>query len=187
MLIGLTGRNGAGKGRVAEWLAARGLRTTSLSDALRAELARQGKAPTRDNLIAGGHALRAEHGPGALAKLALAEIEAAGGDWVVDSVRNPGEVEVLRRRSDFRLVEVTAPVEVRFARVQRRARPGDATDLAAFLRQEEAELASTDPAAQRLLATAALADLRLVNDGSEAELAERLAALWPQLAEEGGA
>lgn len=187
MIIGLTGRNGAGKGTVAEWLQARGLRYTSLSDELRADLRRRGLQPTRDNLIAGGRRLREEGGPGVLAQLVLQRIadEADGGPGtIVDSVRNPAEVEVLRTHAEFRLLEVRAERRTRYERIRARNRAGDAASFEEFVRQEEAELNSSDVAAQRLVATAAMADLVIDNDDAPEALEAALSALFPELAGE---
>ena len=182
MIIGLTGRNGSGKGAVAEYFVGRGCSATSLSDELRAWLRGRGLEPTRDNLIDGGLQIRTEGGGGVLARLALQRIARDGGDWVVDSVRNPMEVEALRERADFLLLDVQADVQTRFERVMARGRGGDALDFEQFLRQEQAELAPSNKAAQQLLATAELADIVVHNDGSIAALHEALAAVWSRAA-----
>ena len=169
MIIGLTGRNASGKGTVAEWLLARGFVYTSLSDAIRVWLREQGKEPSRDNLIWAGRTLRSQSGPGVLAERTLVALP-TGQDALVDSVRNPAEVEVLRRRPDFALLEVCAAEAVRYERLQARGRAGDAANLEEFRRQEQAELASGDAAAQQLIATAALADYRVDNNGERADL-----------------
>ena len=179
MIIGLTGRNASGKGTIADWLVARGFRYTSLSDAIRDWLRAQGQDPTRDNLTWAGRTLRSEGGPGVLAVRTLAVI-APGEDVVVDSVRNPAEVEALRARPDFVLLEVHADRQVRWQRLAARGRAGDARDFAEFARQEEAELASGDPAAQQLVATAALADARVDNGGDRQALEAALESLLRQ-------
>ena len=51
MIIGLTGKNGSGKGEIAKYLQNRGLHYYSLSDVLRDEVAKQGRAVTRDILV----------------------------------------------------------------------------------------------------------------------------------------
>ena len=177
--MGLTGRNAAGKGTVADWLVARGFRYTSLSDAIRAWLQSRGEEPSRDNLIRGGRTLRAEGGPGVLAVRTLAGIR-PGEDVVVDSIRNPAEVDALRQRADFVLVEVCADRQVRWQRLAARGRAGDARSFEEFARQEDAELHSGDPVAQQLVATAALADVRVNNDGDVAALEAALTGLLQQ-------
>ncbi|MFZ4580225.1 MAG: hypothetical protein ACOYOB_17725, partial [Myxococcota bacterium] len=180
MIIGLTGRNASGKGTVADWLVARGFRYQSLSDAIRTWLREQGIEPSRDAMIAGGRALRGAGGPGVLAVRTLAGI-AADEDVVVDSIRTPAEVLALRQRTDFLLLEVFADERVRYQRLAARARAGDATSFDEFRRQEHAELQSGDQAAQQLVATAALSDVVVPNDGNRAELETRLESLLPVL------
>ncbi len=179
MIIGLTGRNASGKGTVAQWLTRRGFVYTSLSDAIRTWLREQGKEPSRDNLIWAGRTLRSQSGPGVLAERTLTALP-PGQDALVDSVRNPAEVEVLRRRRDFALLEVCAAESVRYERLRARGRAGDAANLEEFRRQEQAELASGDAAAQQLVATAALADCRVDNNGDLAALESQLENLMAQ-------
>jgi len=169
MIIGLTGRNGSGKGTVADWFKARGFGYGSLSDVIRADMADRGVDITRDNLIAAGRRLRTEGGPGVLAQRILATIP-ADANHVVDSIRNPVEVEVLRGRADFILLEVVAEERTRYQRMVARNRGGDAASFEEFRRQEQAELHDTDSAAQRLVATAALAARVVPNDGDVAAL-----------------
>lgn len=176
MIVGLTGRNASGKGTVAEWLVQQGFVYFSLSDAIRTWLAEQGLDARRDHLIYGGRTLREQGGPGVLAERTLLALP-AGQDCLIDSIRNPAEVQALRQRADFVLVEVTASESVRYERLRARSRAGDAQSFAEFQRQEQAELTSTEPAAQQLHTTAALADVRVSNDGDVTQLHAQLSAL----------
>ena len=161
LVIGITGRNCAGKDTVARALVARGFESHSLSDVLRAELRRRGEAITRPALIALGNELRAAEGPGVLAKR-VQELTQTDRVALV-SVRNPSEVETLRGLDSFVLVGVEAPVEVRFERERTRGRESFPQTLAEFQALEERENTS-DPNAQQLDATMDLADHVLVND-----------------------
>ncbi len=169
-LIGLTGPNGSGKGEAAAWLRARGYAYLSLSDILREELRRDGTPESRDSLIAKGNALRRAFGPDVLARRTLARVE---GPAVIDSIRNPAEVAVLRREPGFILLAFDAPAAVRFERARLRGRDESAADLDAFIRKE-AEERGSDPAAQQLDACLVLADIRLDNSGSLEDLHRRL-------------
>ncbi len=182
MIIGLTGLNAAGKGKVAEALQARGYVYHSLSDAIRDVLSERGVPPTREHMIATGRELRRAGGPGALAEQILKKI-GPGDDAIIDSIRTPGEVEVLRTRPDFVLLQVTASEAIRFERIKSRGRIGDPEDLETFRRLEAEELTG-GPAGQQLLATAALADHALENEGSETELSAALDALIARLSAE---
>lgn len=163
MLIGLTGRNASGKSTVVDWFVSKGLVSESCSDSIRAHLKDKGVVESRENLISGGNELRRIGGAGILAEMLLGRLE--GEDAVIDSIRTPGEVEALREREDFILIEVRAGREARWQRAKSRARVGDVSDKETFFANEEAEVVAKDESGQALDATAALADLVLVNEG----------------------
>ena len=179
VLVGLTGRNASGKTTVVQWFAGRGVRTVSCSDSIRAWLTEQGIEESREALIEGGRELRRRGGSGILAEMLLEAL--GGGDAVIDSIRTPGEVEALRARDDFILIEVTAGADSRWARAQGRARPGDPADRATFVAQEESEEVASDEAGQALVATAEMADLILINEGTVDGLHEDLENLLDRL------
>jgi len=177
MIIGLSGRNGAGKGEVLAYLQSRSFYAHSLSDVIRGELARQGLEETRERMIETGNALRRQHGPGGLALL-LADQLAPDRNYVIDSIRHPAEVEVLRARTNrFQLVWVDADENVRLERIRARGRGGDPTTLAELRELEGRELGSDDPTTQQLAALEPLADATLHNDGTLAELHAEVQAL----------
>lgn len=165
-LVGLTGTNGAGKGEVAAYLGRKGYAYLSLSDVLREELAARGLPASRDNLIAAGNELRERFGAGVLAERTLAKVL---GPTVIDSIRNPAEVERLRRRPGFLLIAVDAPVEVRFERARARGRDESAATLEEFQAKEALEL-SGGANGQQLERCMAMADRRIANDGTLEEL-----------------
>ena len=160
MVLGLTGPNAAGKGEVASHLERCGFKLHSLSDIVREEAARQGFPPEREHLIRIGNQLRRELGAGALAKRILPRL---GQRDVVDSIRNPAEVAVLREREDFVLLGVSAQPETRFRRSLDRGRPGDPATFEEFQERERQEN-SADPGAQQLGATYELSDHVVGND-----------------------
>ena len=101
---------------MANWLRdERGLRVVSLSELLRQEWtkAHQG-TPTREQLQRLGDELRENHSPGFLAELASKTINEAASKgeklFALDSIRNLGEVRLLRSQFGFRftLLGVTA-------------------------------------------------------------------------------
>jgi dephospho-CoA kinase len=145
---------------VAACLAGLGFAVHSLSDIVREEAADRGLPPEREHLIRVGNLLRSAGGPGVLASRMLGRL---GRRDVVDSIRNPAEVEVLRGLPRFVLVGIDAPPELRFRRSTARARPGDPASIEEFRRREEQENTG-DPTAQRLAATFSLADRVLRNE-----------------------
>ncbi len=166
LVIGLTGPNASGKGEVAAYLAGLGFEVHSLSDVVREEAAGRGLPPEREHLIRIGNELRAGGGPGVLAERILSRV---GERDVVDSIRNPEEVAVLRRLPRFVLLGVRAASRRRFERSLARSRPGDARTFEEFLAREgEENLAG--PHRQRLVATFRLADVVVENEGDLEDL-----------------
>ena len=179
MLVGLTGRNASGKSTLVSWFSERGLTSVSCSDSIRTWLMEQGIETTREALIEGGRELRRNGGAGILAEMLLDILD--GEDAVVDSIRTPAEVEALRSRGDFTLIEVRADEESRWQRMTTRGRSGDPTEKEAFLSQEAAEAKSKDEAGQALDATAEMADITVLNDGSIDDLEAKLEDIWSGL------
>ncbi len=161
------------------WFSERGLRSVSCSDSIRAWLSDQGVEPTRDALIEGGRELRRRGGGGVLAEMLLDILD--GDDAVVDSIRTPAEVEALRSRGDFVLIEVRADEGARWGRMVDRGRSGDPTEKSSFLAQEAAEAKAEDEAGQALDATARMADVSVLNDGTLEDLETKLEEIWSGL------
>jgi dCMP deaminase len=180
MIIGLTGRNGSGKTEVSEYLKSRGFEYQSLSDEIREEIRRRGREITREILIEVGNELREKFGPGILAERILHNLE-RDHNYVIDSIRNPNEVEVLKRRKDFILLAVEADQPIRFERSRKRGRESAAQSLEQFVEEETRELESANPASQQLHATRRRADLEVVNNGTLQELHAKLDELLPPL------
>jgi dCMP deaminase len=180
MIIGLTGKNGSGKTAVSDYLQSRGFEYYSLSDEIRNEVRRRGEEITRNVLIKIGNELREKFGPGVLAERVMSCLE-NDRNYVVDSIRNPHEVEALRHRPDFTLLALEADETIRFDRSRRRGREGAAGTLQQFIEEEARELHSSNPASQQLQATRAMADLAVVNNGTMEQLHRALDELLPPL------
>ncbi|MCX7015223.1 MAG: AAA family ATPase, partial [Candidatus Sumerlaeota bacterium] len=173
MIIGVTGFFCAGKDTMAEALAKRSFYHISLSDIIRDEIRRRGRKVTHDRTVEVGNELRRRFGPQALADLALEQMDSSK-NYVVTSIRNPGEIAALRRRPDFVLVFIEASARQRFQRARERGRADDLPTFAAFQAAERAQMKSDDPLSQQLLACRAEADLTLRNDGTVAAFEKKI-------------
>jgi dephospho-CoA kinase len=182
MLIGLTGRNAAGKGEVAKHLQSKSFHYYSLSDAIRDEIRARRQAVSRELLIQVGNELRTQYGPAILAERILQRIE-HDKNYVIDSIRNPAEVETFRRASHFRLLHVKAPIELRFKRTVQRGRENDPTNFEKFKELEDRE-ATGDATSQNLEQVEKLADEVIENNSSIDELGPKIDALVARLAQE---
>jgi dCMP deaminase len=182
MLIGLTGRNASGKGEVARYLQKKSFYYYSLSDVIRHEIRGRGLDPTRDLLITVGNELRQRYGAKILAERILAKIE-DDKHYVIDSIRNPSEVDAFRASKHFKLIRIEAPPEMRFQRILRRRRESDPRTFEDFVELENRE-AEGDDASQNLVKVELMADHSLTNDGTLDQLYPRIDELLLRLLKE---
>jgi dephospho-CoA kinase len=169
-LIGLTGTNSSGKGEVASFFEKKGYAYFSLSDLIREELRKIGKEATRDNLIKMGNELREKGGHDILARLVMKKVKDKS---VIDSIRNPKEVEYLRAQKSFILLAVDAPAELRYERAKKRGREESASTLEEFIKKEAEEMTDLEKG-QQLHNCMKMADFLVINDGSLKDLHRRL-------------
>ena len=126
-------------------------------------------------MIRVGRELRRREGVDALAKRILGHLK-RDQNYVVDSIRHPAEVEVLREVGrQFRLIWVEADEHVRFDRITARNRSGDPRSMDELRQLEGMELQGDDPAGQQLLAVKELADDTVINDGSLEDIQSKVA------------
>ena len=166
MIIGLTGSLASGKGVVSDFLKKEGFVYLSLSDELR-EIAKQMKIEfTRENLQNLGNKLREEKGAGVLAELVAEKIKSQQyRKVVVDGIRNPAEVNFLRKLKNFYLISVDAPQETRFRRLVARNRESDPKIWVDFLKVDDRDKGVGEAeTGQGVAKCMALADFTLIND-----------------------
>jgi len=168
MIIGITGFYGAGKDTAADYLVRRkNFIHRSLSDVLRQEAAKRGIEPTRENLLKTGVDLRAKKGWGVLAEIVLEDIN-PDGNYVITSIRHPDEIKRLAAERNFFLVNIEAPVEIRFERLKKRNRPGDPSTLEELNVMEKRETTVSGPG-QQLGVCAGMADYNIDNSDNNFE------------------
>jgi len=180
MIIGLTGFYCSGKDTVAEYLVKeKGFVHYSLSDILREELRRRKLKPTRDNLIKIGNHLREKFGYSILAKKILEKCT-ENRNYVISSIRHPAEIEELKKRNDFYLVNVKAPAKLRFKRMLERKREGDVKTFKDFLKYEKIE-SQKNGSGQQLEMCKKLAFKTINNSGSKKDLYSKVDNLLEKL------
>ncbi len=165
-VIGMTGSFGSGCTKVVtEYLEPRGYKVISLSDILR-EIYRQelgvSTDPSRHELQTYGNSVRHREGISFLAEQAIQRIpeRSGSGKWVIDSIRNPGEVLCLSRRfSQFYLISLYADRDIRWNRVKHKYRTEKEFD------EDESRDAKEDVEyGQRVWDCHALADIIISNN-----------------------
>jgi len=173
MIIGLTGENCSGKGTIAEYLMKKGFYYLSLSDVIREEVASDGNEITRERLIAKGNELRENFGRSVLAKKTIEKIE-SDKNYVVDSIRNPSEVNELKKINNFFLIYVTASQNIRFERMKIRGRESDPKTFEEFIKLEKIENKNREDYKQNLEDTKKMSDKKIENEGSITNLYDKV-------------
>jgi dCMP deaminase len=175
MIIGLVGMMGSGKGEIVKLVLERGFKYVRLSDMVREEAARRGLDDDRTILQDVGNQMRAQGGVGVLAERALERIRKEGGDWAVDGIRNPGEIDALcAGGKNIWILGVHAGKEEVVRRILGRAREGDAQERREIEAKIEREWGIGEPAdGQQVGRCMEMADEVLDNMGTLAELGEK--------------
>jgi len=173
MIIGLVGKNGAGKGEIAQFLQEIGFTYYSLSDVLREDLTKAGKTVTRQTLTDYANELRASYGPGVLGDRVAQRLE-PDSLYVVDSIRHPFEVEALRKKPNFYLLAVDADPKIRFERIKARSREQDPMTYEEFLAQETKEAAGKKETDQQINKALEMADASMENNGNFEDLHQKV-------------
>lgn len=178
LVIGVTGRIGAGKGAVVEYLAkSRGFVHYSARSFLLETIREKGLPENRDSMVLVANALRKEKGPSAVIE-ALLERARSGAKGqqphcIIESVRTVGETEALRQAGAY-LLGVDAPADLRFKRIKQRKSSTDDISFETFLEHEAREEAQTEPHKANIAAVMKKADAIVDNSGSLEDLATRV-------------
>lgn len=182
MIIGLTGTLSSGKGEVAKFLKEKGFVYLSLSDELR-QIAMQEKIPlTRENLQDLGNKKREERGAGVLAELVSDKIiNQQYVKAIVDGIRNPAEIEILKKISNFFLVAVDALQLTRFERMKKRNRESDPKTLEDFLKVDERDQGEENEKGQQVGKCIDLADFYLINNGDLKEAGLKIRKIYDKV------
>ncbi|MCK4521881.1 MAG: AAA family ATPase [Nanoarchaeota archaeon] len=170
MIIGLTGTFASGKDEIAKYLQNKGFAHYSLSDVIRDYATEKGLEHSRKNLRMLGNELRTKYGPAVLAKKIKDKFT---GKDVVSSIRNPAEIEELKKQKDFVLIGVDAPVELRFERAMKRGRIENALTLKKFKENEKKENIK-NKTNQQLNECLKMADKLIINDSTLEELYKKI-------------
>lgn len=173
MIIGLTGLMASGKGEVVKVLEKKGFRHITLSKMVRAEAEKRGIEQVRENLQNLGNQMRKDEGTGVLAKKAREVIEASDhADWAIDGIRNPAEIEELRKMENFFCLGLHAERPTLIERIIRRGRESDPSTEEEIIHVIEKERGVNQPPdGQQVEKCVKMVDHLVINEGSLEELA----------------
>lgn len=183
LVLGLAGRFGSGKSLVAQYLEKKGFFRITLSDLLREKAKARGEEPTRVILQNLGDEMREKFGTGVLAQLAWDKaVQLKSERVVIDGLRNPGEVEFLRKQFGFYLIKVEASEEIRFERLKKLNLPKLPKTWEEFIASEKRDLGvGQKESGQQVGEVLKMADFTVSNEGTESELYRQIRTLVRQL------
>ena len=174
-IIGITWPQAAWKGTVVEYLVKKlGFVHYSVSSYLTEQLQAQGQEINRDTMRILADSLRAKFWPAYSIEQLYSQAEKNGQDAIIESIRTVGEVEALKKKSDFLLLSVDADQRLRYERAIKRNSAKDQITWEHFQEQEALEANNTDPNKGNILACQKLADIQFDNNGSLEELYEQI-------------
>jgi dephospho-CoA kinase len=105
----------------------------------------------------------------------------------IDGIRNPYEIRYLQENTQFYLVAVDAPAEVRFERMRERRRSGDPENLEEFVRVDARDRGAGEAEkGQQVGACISAADFSIWNDGALTELRSKVAAVLSKIPRDTG-
>jgi len=185
MILGITGTFASGKDAVGEYLEKKGFEHYSTGDEVFAIAQEKGIEPTRDNLRELANKLRDKYGPEYLSRRIM-ENKVKTDKVVVAGLRQPGEIKYLQKFPDFYLIAVDAPVELRFKRMRKRARPGDPKTIDAMIEKERKEMESKSKNAQKIHECMMMADYKIINDGTFEQLNKKVDAILDEIKKKKG-
>ena len=150
LIIGVVGQIASGKGILVKYLTEKlGFTAFSLSSIVHNELEKKGSVKfTRQTLQDVGDELRRVYGDDVLAKRMLGQIElncrgrlyVDPNKIVIEGIRNPAEIEFLKKNQNFILIGVKANRELRFKRVLSRGKEWDPKIYEDFLKVDRRDL-----------------------------------------------
>jgi dephospho-CoA kinase len=169
-IIGITGPAGAGKGVIVDYLKDKGFNHFSVRAFITEEILARGMAVNRENMVLVGNELRQKYGTSYCVDELYKRAQKNKKNAIIESIRTEGEVESLRKKSNFMLLAIDADMKLRYERIKKRNSETDKVTFEEFKKQEDIEYANKDKNKQNIKVVMHMADYTLENNGSLEEL-----------------
>ena len=166
-IIGITGTLGAGKGTIVDYiLQNKDFAYFSVRSYLIDQLKSRNLEVNRDTMTQLANELRATHHPAFVVEELYNIAKQNGKNCIIESIRTPGEIQMLKKNDDFYLFAVDADPKIRYERIVIRNSETDKIDFDTFIQNEKREMNTDDPNKQNLSKCLEMADFVFTNNGS---------------------
>lgn len=181
MIIGITGPIASGKSILSEMLVEKGFIRMTLSEEVREEARISGIPIERVALQNLGNEMRLKRGRGYWAKRLIEKMKPEK-NYIIEGIRNPGEIEELRNLRDFVLIGVTAPIEDRLKWIIARNKDSDPKTIEGIKAIDARDRGFGEGfAGQQTEACFAMADSYILNNTNLEDLKDKVASLVEEL------
>ena len=142
LVVGLTGMPGSGKSLVVKTAKLKDYQVVIMGDVIREAVANRGLEMNPKNAGKVMLELRSEGGEAVIARKCIPKIEQnLGSKIIIDGIRSLAEAQTFQNHfSNFTLLAVHTPPEIRFKRLSRRGRGDDPQDFDVFHERDMREL-----------------------------------------------
>ena len=177
MIIGITGPLASGKTVLVDMLVQKGFAYFKLSAEVREEASKLGIPIERKALQDLGNAMREKFGNGYWAERVIRKLE-LGKNYVIDGIRNTGEVEAFRKLKDFILIGLDAPIEKRLQWILAKNKDSDPKTLEELKAIDARDRGIGEEAyGQQSEKCRQMADVLIMNDGTFEDLQRKASEL----------
>ena len=181
MIIGITGPIASGKSVMVDMLIERSFVYYRLSEEVREEAKKLGIAIERKALQDLGNAMREKFGNGYWAERVIKKMEPAK-NYVIDGIRNPGEIEILKKLGNFSLIGIDAPVEKRLQWILARNKDSDPKTIDEIKAMDARDKGvGEQDHGQQSVKCYEMADAYIANDGTFEQLKEKVTDLLEEI------
>ena len=182
LVVGLTGMPGSGKSLVVKTAKLKDYEVITMGDVVREEVTNRGLEVNPKNAGKVMLELRTEGGEAVIARKCIPKIEQKlGSKIIIDGIRSLAEAQTFQNHfSNFTLIAIHTPPELRFKRLSRRGRGDDPQNFEVFHERDMRELTVG------LGNAIAMAKHIIINDSTKEKLEHRVRRVLDKIEEDYG-